>query len=311
MGIPIDKIASAAKMGASAHNEADTPVRVGVYVDESATKFLIDTVREAFVPQTTSALVRVERLGEETVTVKPDTDIVIVISCGGAHLQAAVQQIVVAGAPTVVLAESSVEVPFIPQDTRMLGLVAATDKVHLLESLARWILDRTEKGVAFAANFPFMRVAAANRAITSTALTNMATGALIFIPGADFPVMTLAQLGMMLQLATIYGKPIRAERGYEVAGVLGAGLVLRGCARLACRRAGYAGFAVKALVGGVGTFALGRALTALYERDVDYSAANELLGKIAGRLRTVMAGAAGFAAGDDAAVGADTMRAEA
>ena len=60
----------------------------------------------------------------------------------------------------------------------MLGVVAATDKTYLLETLARWILDRTEKETAFAANFAFMRIAAANRIITSCALTNMATGAL-------------------------------------------------------------------------------------------------------------------------------------
>ena len=307
MGIPIDKVAGAVKMGAAASGEADVPVRVGVYVDGSATAFLIDTVREAFVPQTTGALVRVERLTGEEVSVKPDTDVAVVISCGSEHLQAAVQRIVVAGAPTVVLAESSVEVPFIPQDTRMLGLIAATDGAYLLDALSRWILDRTEKGTAFAANFPFMRVAAANRAIASTAFTNLATGALVFIPGADFPVMTLAQVGMMMQLAAIYGKPIRAERGYEAAGVLAAALALRGGARLACRSAGRAGFAVKALVGGLGTFAMGRALVALYERDVDYSAANEALGGLLRRVRSVVA----RAAGDDGAVRDRAERADA
>ena len=291
MGIPFDKVTSAVKMGAAAHSEADTPVRVGVYVDASATRFLIDTVREAFVPQTTSALVRVERLGDGPLTVKDDTDVAIVISCGSDHLQAQVQQIVVAGAPTVVLAESSVEVPFIPQDTRMLGLIAATDKTYLLETLARWILDRTEKDVAFAANFPFMRIAASNRVITSTALTNLATGALVFIPGADFPVMTLAQLGMMLQLASIYDKPLRAERGYEVAVLLAGAFALRAAARLACSRAGHAGFVVKALVGGVGTFAMGRALTALYERDVDYTPLNDVLGGALRRARAAVADA--------------------
>ena len=124
---------------------------------QTATPFLIETVRDAFVPQTTSALVRVERLGSLPATAKPDTDIAIVLSCGSPVLQARVQELVVCGPPVVVLAESSVEVPFIERDSRMLGLVAATDKVHLLASLARWILERTDKQTAFAANFPFMR----------------------------------------------------------------------------------------------------------------------------------------------------------
>ncbi len=186
MRVPLESIVDTVKLGASVRGEADTPVRVGVYVDASATPLLIETVRDAFVPQTTAALVRVERLGSSPVTVKPDTDVAIVISCGSAHLQARVQEIVVSGSPVVVLAESSVEVPFIQEDTRMLGLIAATDRTYLLDTLARWIIERTDKQTAFAANFPFMRLAAANRVIASAAVGNAATGALFFIPGADF-----------------------------------------------------------------------------------------------------------------------------
>lgn len=308
MGIPFDKVASAVKVGVTAHGEAETPVRVGVYVDGSATRFLIDAVRTAFVPQTTAALVRVERLTDAAVTVKPDTDVALVISCGSSRLQSAVQEIVVSGAPTVVLAESSVEVPFIQQDTPMLGLIAATDEAHLREELARWILDRTEKTSAFAANFPFMRGAAANRAIASTALTNAVTGALVFVPGADFPVLTLAQLGMLMQLAGIYGKPIRAERGYEVAGVLAGGALLRALARAASRSAGKASFAVKAFVAGAGTYGMGCALAALYERDIDYAPLNDALASLLRRAR-VLAG--GVPASDAAADGRAGARDEA
>ena len=124
-------------------------------------------------PQTTSGIVRVERLGEERIAPKTDTDVVLVLSCGSDRLESAVQELVIAGAPVCVLAESAVEVPFIEESTPMLGVVAATDKTYLLETLARWILDRTDKETAFAANFAFMRIAAANRIITSCALTNM------------------------------------------------------------------------------------------------------------------------------------------
>lgn len=285
VGIPVDKLFNALKMGVSVQGDADTPIRVAVFVDASATPHLIQTVREAFVPQTTSALLRVERLGADPVAIKPDSDVALILSCGGPHLQTRVQEIVVAGVPTVVLAESSVEVPFIKEDTRMLGLIAATDKTYLLDTLARWILDRTEKATAFALNFPFMRIAAANRAIISTSLGNLATGALFFVPGADFPLMTTAQLGMMLQLAAMYGKPVRPERGYEAAAVLAAAFALRGGARLLSRQAGHASFVVKALVGGLGTYGMGRALCAFYERDVDYSRMNELVGEAASRVK--------------------------
>ena len=169
MKIPVDKLTRAFKMGASVKKDSDTPVRVSVYLDSSASRFLAETVRDAFVPQTTSGIVRVERLGEERIAPKTDTDVVLVLSCGSDRLESAVQELVIAGAPVCVLAESAVEVPFIEESTPMLGVVAATDKTYLLETLARWILDRTDKETAFAANFTFMRIAAANRIITSCA----------------------------------------------------------------------------------------------------------------------------------------------
>lgn len=277
MNIPFDKVVSTIKLGASVQGDADTPVRVAVFVDENATPFLIETIRDAFVPRTTAALVRVARLSAEPLTVKPDTDVALVLSCGSSYLQEQVQSIVIAGIPTAIISESSVEVPFVQQDNRMLGLIAATDEVHLLDTLARWVLDRTEKSTAFAANFPFMRIAAANRIISSAAMGNMVTGALFFIPGADFPVMTAAQMGMMLQLTAVFGKPLRIERGYEAAAIFAAALAMRAVTRELVKHAGHAGFAVKALMGGAGTYGVGRALCALYERDVDYTRVNEAI----------------------------------
>ena len=135
MRLPIDALAQALKLGASAKKDSDTPVRVAVYVDSSASPFVIETVRDALVPQTTSALVRVERLGGAPIEVRADTDVVLVLSCGSERLQPAVQEMLVAGAPVAVVAESSIEVPFITADTPMLGLIAATDSSDLLRRL--------------------------------------------------------------------------------------------------------------------------------------------------------------------------------
>ena len=81
MKIPVDKLTRAFKMGASVKKDSDTPVRVSVYLDSSASRFLAETVRDAFVPQTTSGIVRVERLGEERIAPKTDTDVVLVLPC--------------------------------------------------------------------------------------------------------------------------------------------------------------------------------------------------------------------------------------
>ena len=175
----------------------------------------------------------------------------------------------------------------------MLGVVAATDKTYLLETLARWILDRTDKETAFAANFAFMRIAAANRIITSCALTNMATGALVFLPGADYPVMALAQVGMLFELAAVFGRGIKPERGYEVAGVLAGGLVIRAVTRALVKQTPHIGFVVKALTAAAGTYGMGRALVSLYERDVDYSRANEVAAATFSRVRDLVTTVAG------------------
>lgn len=285
MRIPLDMFAQAVRVGASAKHDSDAPIRVSVYLDESATPFLVETVRDAFVPQTTSALVRVERIAAKPLEPRDDTDVALVISCGSVRLQGAVQELLVAGAPVAVIAESSVEAPFIKADTPMLGLIAATNKTYLLETLARWILDRTEKDVAFAANFPFMRIAAVNRIVTSCALANMATGALVFIPGADFPVMTAAQIGMALQLSSIFGYRLELERGYEVAAVIGAGLALRAMARGVCRFLPHGCFIAKAAIAAVGTYGMGRVLASIYERGVDYSSINGAIKSLVARVR--------------------------
>lgn len=302
MNIPFDKLTRALKMGASASRASDAPVRVSVYLDSSVSRFLVDTVREALVPQTTSGIVRVERLGEGRVEPKTDTDVALVLSCGSDRLESAVQEIVIAGAPVCIVAESAVEAPFIEQSTPMLGVVAATDKTYLLEALARWILDRTEKTTAFAANFPFMRIAAANRIISSCALTNMATGVLAFMPGADYPVMALAQTGMLFELAEIFGKGLRPERGYEVAALLAAGLALRAATRAVVKQTPHIGFLVKALMAGAGTYGMGRALVELYGRDVDYSRLNSAVSVAAGRARRVATELSGAGRAQDVTV---------
>ena len=47
MKIPVDKLTRAFKMGASVKKDSDTPVRVSVYLDSSASRFLAETVRDA------------------------------------------------------------------------------------------------------------------------------------------------------------------------------------------------------------------------------------------------------------------------
>lgn len=288
MNIPLDKIIGTLKVLPTAKKDVDEPVRVAVFVDGSASADLIAAVRDAFVPQTTSALVRVERLGAEPVSLKADTDLSLVLTGGSEQLQGAVQEIVIGGAPTVIVTDDAAAVSFIREETPVLGYVAEPDRSRLQVELAHAIISRVEKRLAFAANFPFLRVAAASEVIRSAALGNALTGALVFIPGADFPVMTAAQLGMMAQLALVFGKPIRPERAWEAAGVVASAFLVRALARQLVRRAGPAGFAVKALVGGAGTWAMGWVLTQVYQSDIDYAPVNRAAARLIGLGRSAL-----------------------
>ena len=104
----------------------------------------------------------------------------------------------------------------------------------------------------------------------------------------------LAQVGMLFELAAIFGRGIKPERGYEVAGVLAGGLVIRAVTRALVKQTPHIGFAVKALTAAAGTYGMGRALVSLYERDIDYSRANEVAAATFSRVRdlvTMVAGA--------------------
>src|SRR5688572_31706532 len=50
---------------------------------------------------------------------------------------------------------------------------------------------------------------------------NAVLGAAIFVPGADFPVLTLNQLRLVLRLAQAHGEEIDAQRVPEILAVVG------------------------------------------------------------------------------------------
>lgn len=288
MRIPLDTLFGAVKMGASSLREGAAPVHVAVLVDAGASRQQAAWLREALVPQTVTALVRVAALDDGDPEIKPDTDLAIVLAGNSGRLEAAVRSVLIAGVPCVVVAESAVAAPFACGDAPMLGLVASQDRTAMLQGIARWVVARSDKRTAFAAAFPFMRIAAAARAVRSASFTNMATGALAFVPGADFPAMTLVQAGMLLELASIFGKPIRPERAYELAALGCCALAFRAAARAACGALPRWSFAIKALVAGAGTLGAGRALCAFYERDFDYAPLNEFIGGAFARIRDIV-----------------------
>jgi uncharacterized protein (DUF697 family) len=104
-----------------------------------------------------------------------------------------------------------------------------------------------------------------DHAIEATARQNALVGAVIILPGADMPVMTMNQLKMVLRIGAAYGYRSDLQRTVEVLGVIASGLGMRTLARRAVEYVPGLGWAMRAGFGYVGTEAIGRSAVAYFE----------------------------------------------
>lgn len=163
-----------------------------------------------------------------------------------------------AGVPIVVLG---------PDPTTPIPHVLATDVLPLrsgegfpLEEVGRLLGGQLDEGASsLAARLPALRRGVAEALVAKVARQNGLIGAAVFIPGVDFPALTLNQLRLVLRLAAAYGQEIDAQRLPEILGVIGTGLGFRTLARQALGVVPVAGWAVKGGVAYSGTRALGEA----------------------------------------------------
>lgn len=141
---------------------------------------------------------------------------------------------------------------------------AATEALDM--RMGEWIIAACKaKKLSFALAFPFVRRPMAMEAVYATSVQNAGVGAMLFIPGADMPVMTGNQLKMMLQIAAAYGQPMTVDRAKELLAMVGGGLVCRNFAREAVGAVPALGWAIKGTVGYTGTLAMGRAAIEYFE----------------------------------------------
>lgn len=136
--------------------------------------------------------------------------------------------------------------------------------------MGEWIIAACrDKKLAFALAFPFVRRPLSLDAVRATAIQNAGVGVVVFIPGADMPIMTLNQAKMLLQIAAAYGQPLSAERIKELAAVVGGAFLFRNIARTAVGVVPVLGWAIKGAVGFAGTEAMGRAAIEYFEAGGD------------------------------------------
>lgn len=132
--------------------------------------------------------------------------------------------------------------------------------------MGEWIIATCrEKRLSFALAFPFVARPLSLDAVNATAVQNAGIGVVIFLPGADMPVMTANQMKMILQIAAAYGQPMTLERAKELLVVLGGAFAARSAARSIAGAVPGLGWAIKGAIGYTATLAMGRAAIEYFE----------------------------------------------
>ncbi len=183
---------------------------------------------------------------------------------------------VLAGAPTEedeqeLKAAKRAKVPVVVVQTGTedfdIPYVLATDVVTCrpgqgfpVEEIAKAVAARLgEAGTGLAARLPVLREPLCRELIESFSRKNGILAVAIFVPGADFPVLTLNQVRLVLRLGAAYGVEIDQQRLPEVLATVAAGFGFRAAARQLLGAIPIAGWAVKGGIAYAGTRALGEA----------------------------------------------------
>ncbi|HWH06199.1 MAG TPA: hypothetical protein VNT23_07170 [Gaiellaceae bacterium] len=166
-----------------------------------------------------------------------------------------------AGVPVIAVQTSGAESGDVPYVLATDVVVCPPGSGFPVEAILRAVADRLgEHGTSLAARLPALREPLCAALTESFARKNGILGAAIFVPGADFPVLTLNQLRLVLRIAAAHGVEVDQSRLPEIAATVGAGIGLRAAARRALLSGvPVAGWMVKGAVAYAGTRAVGEA----------------------------------------------------
>ena len=174
-------------------------------------------------------------------------------------------------------AAATANVPIIvlgAEPTTPIPNVLATDVLPLrpgqgfpLEDLGRLLVAKVDDNaaVSLAAKLPVLRRGISEALVAKFSRQNGVIGVAVFVPGVDFPVLTLNQLRLVLRLAAAHGEKLDVQRLPELLGVIGIGLGFRTIARTALGAVPLAGWAVKGGIAYTGTRAIGEAAIRYFE----------------------------------------------
>lgn len=234
-----------------------TVVSVQVLLDETASPEFQVFVRSGFSSSSVNSRLTVGYYPSQDISVMEGTDLVVMAAGQTSETGAIAATIRQADIPVLVIAEHGNQViqsakdaghplPSPMRSSRFLQGSRSTkrSRASLPDKIGSWIIDHDrEKRLSFSLAYPFVRRPLAQDAIQLTAAQNAGIGVLVFVPGADLPVMTLNQIKMVLQIAAAYGEPLDKDRIKEIIPTIAGctrvprhraqGCRLRTCARLA------------------------------------------------------------------------------
>lgn len=300
MQLPVD-VGAVLNAATDIEGARSLPLSVSVLIDETAPGDLIGHVRAAFASASANVRVTIGYLGSSCARPSEGDDAVILVAGLSTAIGAHAASVRKAGVPAMVVTTlphlvgdiaCAAKTPIPAGDVvfpeklsrwplRFRGSANEADAAENAEEpialdehtralldqrMGEWIIDACfDKRLAFALSFPFVRRPLSAESVFSTSAQNAGIGLVMFIPGADMPIMTLNQVKMLLQIAAAYGEPLDAHRVKELACVVGGAFACRTVARQLVGLVPALGWAVKAGIGYAGTFAMGCAAIEYFE----------------------------------------------
>jgi uncharacterized protein (DUF697 family) len=171
-----------------------------------------------------------------------------------------------AGVPIVAVVPESLRGRPIPHVLATDVVVVERGEAMPVERVARAIARRLgEAATPLAARLPALRKAVCEELVRSFSLKSAITGAAVFVPGADMPVLTLNQVRLVGRIASAHGFDPRSDGAAELAAVVGTGFGFRTLARTVLGVVPIAGWAIRSGIAYGGTRAVGEAAIRWFE----------------------------------------------
>lgn len=269
-----------------------TVVAVNLFIDECSSSDFQVFVRSGFNSESPNSRVMISYFPTQTPDVEAPCDIAIIVAGNSVESVALAASLKSIEVPTLVVTEQRTELMQRAEDMGYSldseNVIAPNEehgfseegKEELARAIGKWIVRVSpDKRLAFSIAYPFVRRPLSEEAVFATAAQNAGVGLVVFVPGADMPIMTINQAKMVLQIAAAYGQPLGADRIKELAATLGSAFVFRAVARQAVGLVPALGWAIKATVGYAGTVAIGNTAIDYFENGGNMAGLASVVGK--------------------------------